>query len=167
MISAAARDRVYEYLDRAGEKVVLDGRRQVDAGVPAGGFFCGPSIIDHASPDDAWSCDEIFGPVLTIVRCNNLEEAIAIENGSPYGNAAAIYTSSGGVAERFVQGASAGMVGVNVGVPVPREPFAFGGWNDSSFGDGDLTGESAIEFWTRSKKVTGKWTQSGAQNWMS
>ncbi len=167
MISAVAKQRVHDYLDQAGDRVRLDGRHQIASGVSTEGFYCGPAIIDHAKPEDAWSCDEIFGPVLTIIRCQTLEEALEIENQSQYGNAAAIYTSSGQVAEEFVERASAGMVGVNVGVPVPREPFAFGGWNDSNFGDGDITGENAIDFWTRSKKITGKWTMSGSRNWMS
>ena len=96
-----------------------------------------------------------------------MEEALDIENANPYGNAAAIYTSSGGTAQYFAERAGAGMIGVNIGVPVPREPFAFGGWNDSRFGEGDLTGDSAIDFWTDSKKVTTKWSSQGKANWMS
>jgi malonate-semialdehyde dehydrogenase (acetylating) / methylmalonate-semialdehyde dehydrogenase len=170
IISEAAYDRITGYLERVeagGAQLLLDGRQAVAADAPKGGRYLGASIIDHAQPDHEASCDEIFGPTLTIIRCDTIEEALAIENGSPYGNAAAIYTSSGGTAQYFVDHASAGMIGVNIGVPVPREPFAFGGWNDSSFGGGDITGETAIDFWSRAKKVTTKWMASGTANWMS
>ncbi len=118
-------------------------------------------------PGHEAACEEIFGPVLTIIRCKTLDEALTIENANRYGNAAAIYTSSGKAAQHFVANASAGMIGVNVGVPVPREPFAFGGWNESCFGEGDITGFSAIDFWTRSKKVTTKWSDEHRRDWMS
>lgn len=170
IISERAYDRITGYLDRAesgGAELILDGRLSVSANAAEGGRYLGASIIDHASPDHEASCQEIFGPTLTIIRCNTLDEAIAIENANPYGNAAAIYTSSGGTAQRFADKASAGMIGVNIGVPVPREPFAFGGWNDSAFGGGDITGPTAIDFWTRMKKVTTKWNPSGTANWMS
>jgi len=170
IISEKAYDRITGYLDRAernGARLVLDGRNSVSEDAPAGGKYLGGCIIDHAKPDHEASCDEIFGPTLTIIRCETLEEALDIENANPYGNAAAIYTSSGGTAQYFAERASAGMIGVNIGVPVPREPFAFGGWNDSRFGEGDLTGDSAIDFWTDSKKVTTKWSSRGTANWMS
>lgn len=168
MISEAARERVSGYIDRAeagGAKLLLDGREQIASN--ADGFFIGPCIIDQASPDHEAACQEIFGPVLTILRCKTLDEAIAIENANPYGNAAAIYTSSGKVAQHFADKASAGMIGVNIGVPVPREPFAFGGWNDSRIGEGEITGFDAMDFWTRSKKVTSKWSNEHSVNWMS
>ncbi|MFC2085594.1 CoA-acylating methylmalonate-semialdehyde dehydrogenase [Bacteroidota bacterium] len=170
IISAAAYDRIIGYLDRAetnGAVLLLDGRRAVTNPANSGGCFVGASIIDQAQPDHEASCDEIFGPTLTIIRCDSLDEALAIENASPYGNAAAIYTSSGGTASYFSERASAGMIGVNIGVPVPREPFAFGGWNESSFGGGDITGKTAMDFWTKSKKITTKWSDSGRSNWMS
>jgi malonate-semialdehyde dehydrogenase (acetylating)/methylmalonate-semialdehyde dehydrogenase len=167
MISEAAKDRVSGYIDRAGAAVVLDGRQQVSEEAPEGGYFIGPGIIEVSEPGHEAACDEIFGPVLTIVRCSTLDEAMAIENANPYGNAAAIYTSSGGVAQRFAERAAAGMIGVNIGVPVPREPFAFGGWHDSRFGEGDITGYGAIDFWTQSKKITSKWSDEHRSNWMS
>ncbi|MFV1981277.1 MAG: CoA-acylating methylmalonate-semialdehyde dehydrogenase, partial [Rhodothermia bacterium] len=170
IISTAAFDRITGYLERAeenGASLRLDGRSAIADGVHPAGKFLGASIIDHARPDHEASCDEIFGPTLTIVRCDTLDEAIEIENASPYGNAAAIYTSSGGTATYFAERAGAGMIGVNIGVPVPREPFAFGGWNDSSFGGGDITGKTAIDFWTRTKKITTKWSDSDRSNWMS
>jgi malonate-semialdehyde dehydrogenase (acetylating)/methylmalonate-semialdehyde dehydrogenase len=170
VISEKARERISGYVERAeagGAKVTFDGRTNVAEDAPEGGYYIGPSIIDHATPNHEAACDEIFGPTLTIIRCKTLEEALAIENGNPYGNAAAIYTNSGRVAQHFAERASAGMVGVNIGVPVPREPFAFGGWNDSSFGGGDITGEGAIDFWTKSKKITTKWSDEHRSNWMS
>jgi len=170
LISEAARERISGYIDRAeagGARVTLDGRGQVAPGAPAGGYWLGPCVIDHASPAHESACDEIFGPVLTIIRCETLEEALAIENANPYGNAAAVYTSSGRVAQLFAERASAGMLGVNIGVPVPREPFAFGGWHDSRFGEGDITGFGAIDFWSRTKKITTKWSDEYKSNWMS
>ena len=173
IISQDAYDRIIGYVERSKEdaELRLDGRtlvsEEVSEDITRGGRYLGPCVIDHATPDHEASCNEIFGPTLTIIRCKSLDEAIAIENANPYGNAAAIYTSSGGVAQRFTERASAGMVGVNVGVPVPREPFAFGGWNDSNFGEGDLTGHGSIDFWTRETKVTTKWSASAASNWMS
>jgi malonate-semialdehyde dehydrogenase (acetylating)/methylmalonate-semialdehyde dehydrogenase len=168
MISSAARDRVSGYIDRAGaDCLLLDGRDQVSAGASPGGYYLGPCIIDGVSAEHESACDEIFGPVLTILRCRTLDEAIAIENACPYGNAAAIYTSSGKVAQVFTERASAGMIGINIGVPVPREPFAFGGWNDSRIGEGDITGFNAMDFWTRSKKITCKWSDEHRGNWMS
>lgn len=168
MISEEARQRVSGYIDRAGEaNVLLDARGNVADEAPDGGYFIGPSIIDGVDQAHEAACDEIFGPVLTILRCDTLEEALAIENNSPYGNAAAVYTSSGKVAQTFVERAGAGMIGVNIGVPVPREPFAFGGWYDSRFGEGDITGFGAIDFWSQSKKITSKWSAEHAANWMS
>ena len=170
IISEAAYDRITGYLERAesnGANLLLDGRGAVVDGLPEGGRYLGASIIDNTTPDHEAVSDEIFGPTLTIIRCDTLDEAIEIENANPYGNAAAIYTCSGGTATYFNDHASAGMIGVNIGVPVPREPFAFGGWNDSSFGGGDITGKTAIDFWTRTKKITTKWSDSHRSNWMS
>ena len=109
----------------------------------------------------------IIGPVLAIVRAKDVDQALAIENASTYGNAASVFTESGGLARYVTERASAGMVGVNVGVPVPREPFSFGGWNDSKYGVGDITGHGSIEFWTRAKKTTTKWNREAGVNWMS
>ena len=170
IISDDAYTRITGYLDRAsaqGATLALDGRDAVADDAPEGGRYLGASIIDHASPNHEASCDEIFGPTLTVIRCATLDDALAIENANPYGNAAAIYTASGGSAEYFTDRASAGMIGVNIGVPVPREPFAFGGWNASSFGEGDITGPTAIDFWSKCKKVTTKWSDSNRANWMS
>ena len=111
--------------------------------------------------------EEVFGPVLAILRADTVDEALRIENSSPYGNAASVFTQSGGMARYVIERTSAGMIGVNIGVPVPREPFSFGGWNESKFGSGDITGKSSIEFLTRSKKTTIKWNPESKVNWMS
>jgi malonate-semialdehyde dehydrogenase (acetylating)/methylmalonate-semialdehyde dehydrogenase len=105
--------------------------------------------------------------VLSIVRVDTLDEAIRIENANAYGNAACIYTTSGAVADYVTERVEAGMVGVNVGVPVPREPFGFGGWNDSKFGTGNITGIDGFRFWTRPRKVTTKWALQKDATWMS
>jgi malonate-semialdehyde dehydrogenase (acetylating)/methylmalonate-semialdehyde dehydrogenase len=169
IINARARDRIAGYLDRAaarGLTLLLDGRGVTVPGKENGNYI-GPSIIDGAKPGDEAACDEIFGPTLTIIRVKSLEEALAIENASPYGNAASIYTQDGATAAHFEARANAGMIGINIGVPVPREPFAFGGWNDSRFGVGDITGRDGLAFWTKTRKVTRKWTAAAAKNWMS
>ena len=169
VISAAARERITRYIDeaeRAGAKVLVDGRRTVVAG-REGGFYIGPTIIDHVTPDMKIAQEEVFGPVLVIVRTKDVDAALAVEQASPYGNAASVFTESGAVARYVMDKASAGMVGVNVGVPVPREPFSFGGWNDSKFGVGDITGAGSVEFWTQAKKMTTKWNREAGTNWMS
>jgi malonate-semialdehyde dehydrogenase (acetylating)/methylmalonate-semialdehyde dehydrogenase len=169
VITAEARERISRYIDEAeaaGAKVIVDGRKTVVPG-REGGFYLGPTIIDHVTADMRIAQEEIFGPVLVIVRANDVETAVRIENASPYGNAASVFTESGGVARYVMEHASAGMVGVNVGVPVPREPFSFGGWNESRFGVGDITGRGSIEFWTQAKKMTTKWNREAGTNWMS
>ena len=169
VISQKALDRIASYIDQAeeaGAEIRLDGRQPRVEGAE-NGFYVAPTIIDRLRPDSPCAQDEIFGPVLSILRVDTLDEAIALENANPFGNAASIYTSSGATARHFSERASAGMIGVNIGVPVPRDPFAFGGWNDSRFGTGDMTGESGVRFWTKTKKITQKWTASASQDWMS
>jgi len=169
VISAAARERITRYIDeaeQAGAKVLVDGRTTVVKGRESG-FYLGPTIIDFVTPDMKIAQEEVFGPVLTIVRTKDVDAALAVENASPYGNAASVFTESGAVARYVMEKASAGMVGVNVGVPVPREPFSFGGWNDSKFGVGDITGAGSVEFWTQAKKMTTKWNREAGTNWMS
>ncbi|PCI09423.1 MAG: methylmalonate-semialdehyde dehydrogenase (CoA acylating) [Flavobacteriaceae bacterium] len=169
VISAAAKERIERYISEAeadGAKILLDGRNTTVAG-KEGGFYVGPTIIDYVTTDMSVAREEIFGPVISIIRAKDLDEAIEIENGSNYGNAAAVFTQSGGLAKQVMERASAGMIGVNIGVPVPREPFSFGGWNDSKFGVGDITGRSSIEFWTQNKKTTTKWNPEAQTNWMS
>ncbi|MDQ3138634.1 MAG: CoA-acylating methylmalonate-semialdehyde dehydrogenase [Gemmatimonadota bacterium] len=169
VITRQARDRIESAIteaEAAGAIVLVDGRNTVVPG-HEGGFYVGPTVLDHVRPDMRIAREEVFGPVLAIVRARDLDEALAVENASPYGNAASIFTESGGLARRTMEQASAGMVGVNVGVPVPREPFPFGGWNDSKFGVGDITGRGSIEFWTKAKKITTKWNREAGTNWMS
>jgi malonate-semialdehyde dehydrogenase (acetylating)/methylmalonate-semialdehyde dehydrogenase len=159
VISAAAKKRIEGFIteaESAGACVLVDGRGVTVAG-REGGFYVGPTVIDHVRPEMRIAQEEVFGPVLAIIRARDVDEAVAIENASPYGNAAAVYTTNGAQAKAIARRASAGMIGVNVGVPVPLEPFGFGGWNDSRFGVGDITGKSSIEFWTQSKKITTRW----------
>ena len=169
MISRQARERIEGFIteaEQAGAQVLVDGR---GARVPGaeGGWYVGPTVIDGVTPAMRIAQEEVFGPVLAIVRAASLDDALEVENASPYGNAAAIFTESGGAARAVLERAGAGMVGVNVGVPVPREPFGFGGWNDSRFGTGDITGRGSIEFWTQSRKITTKWNREAGTNWMA
>jgi malonate-semialdehyde dehydrogenase (acetylating)/methylmalonate-semialdehyde dehydrogenase len=169
VVSAEARTRIEQYIteaEQAGAEVLVDGRETVVKG-KENGYYVGPTIIDHVTPTMRIAQEEVFGPVLAIVRTRDLAGAIKIENASSYGNAASVFTESGGTARYVMEHASAGMIGVNVGVPVPREPFSFGGWNESRFGVGDITGRGSIEFWTKSKKMTTKWNQKHGTNWMS
>jgi len=169
VISKAARERIERYIseaEAAGAKVLVDGRNWKAEGYE-GGYFVGPTVIDFVKPEMAIAKEEVFGPVLAIIRTTDLDSAIDIENSSDYGNAASIFTQSGGMARKFMEAASAGMIGVNIGVPVPREPFSFGGWNDSKFGVNDITGKSSIDLWTNLKKTSVKWNPEGKTNWMS
>jgi len=165
VISAEAKARIVRYIDEAeaaGARVIVDGRRAVVKG-GEGGYFLGPTIIDRVTPEMRIAREEVFGPVLVIIRTRDVDEALEIENASPYGNAASVFTESGGIARRVMERASAGMIGVNVGVPVPREPFSFGGWNESRFGVGDITGRGSIELWTQTKKLTTRWNTTGSE----
>ncbi|MEP6794479.1 MAG: CoA-acylating methylmalonate-semialdehyde dehydrogenase [Saprospiraceae bacterium] len=169
VISKEAKERIERYIteaEKAGAKILVDGRNCVVPG-KENGFYVGPTVIDYVTPDMAIAKEEVFGPVLAIIRAKDIDEALAIENASNYGNAASVFTQSGGMAKKVMEGASAGMIGVNVGVPVPREPFSFGGWNESKFGVNDITGKSSIEFWTKLKKTTVKWNPESKTNWMS
>ncbi len=169
VISKQAKERIERYITEAeqqGAKVLLDGRNaKVDG--KENGYYVGPTVIDFVKPSMKIAQEEVFGPVLAIMRTDTIDEALKIENASPYGNAASVFTQNGGTARYVVEHASAGMVGVNIGVPVPREPFSFGGWNESKFGAGDITGKSAIEFFTKPKKTTTKWSAESKVNWMS
>lgn len=169
VISQAAKERIEKYITEAesqGAKILVDGRNATVKG-KENGSYVGPTVIDFVTPEMSVAKEEIFGPVISILRAKTVDEALAIENNSPYGNAAAVFTQDGGMARYIIERASAGMIGVNIGVPVPREPFSFGGWNDSKFGVGDLTGKSSIEFWTKLKKTTTKWNAEAKTNWMS
>ncbi|WP_411273844.1 CoA-acylating methylmalonate-semialdehyde dehydrogenase [Daejeonella sp.] len=169
VINKESKARIENYISQAekmGARVLVDGRNKVVAG-KENGTYIGATIIDYVTPDMSVAKEEIFGPVISIMRTKTLEEALIIENNNPYGNAASVFTQNGAAARYVIEHASAGMVGVNVGVPVPREPFSFGGWNESRFGVGDITGKSSIEFWTKLKKSTTKWNPQAGVNWMS
>lgn len=159
VISNQAKQRIEGFIgeaEEAGADVLVDGRGATVEGKERGSYV-GPTVIDHITPDMTIAREEVFGPVLAIARAGSIDEALAIENSSSFGNAAAVYTRDGGAARQFADRAGAGMIGINVGVPIPREPFGFGGWNDSRFGVGDITGKSSIAFWTQSKKITSRW----------
>jgi malonate-semialdehyde dehydrogenase (acetylating)/methylmalonate-semialdehyde dehydrogenase len=159
VISEAARERILEWIDKgvsAGGELVLDGRGQGDED----GTFIGPTIIE-ADPDSEIAKEEIFGPVLTLVRARDLEHALEIMNSSPKGNAASIFTTSGGAMRRFRYEAQAGMIGVNIGVAAPMSFFPFTGWKDSFFGDLHAHGRDAIEFYTEKKVVITRWPAEG------
>ena len=169
VISKESKEKIERYIgeaERDGAKILVDGRNASVAG-KEDGYYVGPTVIDFVKPEMSVAKEEIFGPVISIMRTNTVDEALAIENANPYGNAASVFTQNGGMARYIIERASAGMIGVNVGVPVPREPFSFGGWNESKFGVGDITGKSSIEFWTKLKKSTTKWNTEAGVNWMS
>ena len=169
VISKEAKDRIEGYItaaEEAGAKVLVDGRNIVVNGKEEG-FYVGPTVIDFVTPDMAIAQEEVFGPVMSIMRAKEVDDAIRIENNSKYGNAASVFTQSGKAANYVTARVSAGMTGVNIGVPVPREPFSFGGWNESKFGVTDITGKSSISFWTKIKKTTSKWNPEDKVDWMS
>jgi malonate-semialdehyde dehydrogenase (acetylating)/methylmalonate-semialdehyde dehydrogenase len=169
VISRESKERIERYITEAesqGAKILVDGRNTIVKG-KENGTYVGPTVIDYVKPEMSVATEEIFGPVISIMRTNTIDQALAIENASIYGNAASVFTQNGGMARYVIDKASAGMVGVNVGVPVPREPFSFGGWNESKFGVGDITGKSSIELWTKLKKSTIKWNPEAGVNWMS
>lgn len=155
----------------AAGAVILSGHtyREPQAVDPAyaGGYWFPPVILDRVPADARAAREELFGPILSIVRCRTFSEAMAVENANPYGNAASIFTNNGAMGERLAKEARAGMVGVNIGIPVPREPFSFGGINISKFGHGDITGATSLDFWSDLKKVTVKWQMQTDHNWMS
>ncbi len=159
VVTAAARDRVLDAVSggsKQGATVVVDGRDLVVAGHEEG-FFVGPSLLDHVTAEmDAYQ-DEIFGPVLAVVRVSSLEEAIALINANPYGNGTALFTSDGGAARRFQRAVRVGMIGVNVPIPVPMSYYSFGGWKDSLIGDSPIHGPEGVRFYTRAKVVTTRW----------
>lgn len=157
LITREHRDRVASYLDaaaREGASVVVDGRERHFDG---DGFFLGASLVDHVRPGMKVYDDEIFGPVLSVVRVGTYDEAIRLVNDNPYGNGCAIFTRDGGAARRFEFDVVCGMVGVNVPIPVPVAYYSFGGWKQSLFGDTAIYGPAGIDFYTRTKVVTARW----------
>jgi malonate-semialdehyde dehydrogenase (acetylating)/methylmalonate-semialdehyde dehydrogenase len=159
VITAQAKVRVHGYIDdgvRAGARLVRDGRQDRVPDWPHG-YFVGPTIFDDAQPDMPIAREEIFGPVVIVLRVPDLDAAIELVNSSPFGNSASLYTSSGAAAREFRRRIEAGMLGVNIGVPAPMAFFPFSGWKGSFFGDLHAQGKDAIEFYTRRKVVTSRW----------
>jgi malonate-semialdehyde dehydrogenase (acetylating)/methylmalonate-semialdehyde dehydrogenase len=158
VISCAARDRITGWIDRGEGKVVVDGR---GAEGPEGASFVGPTIIDEVSPEADIIEEEVFGPVLTVVRADSLDDAIAIVNRSRFGNGTSIFTENAAAVRRYRHDVEAGMVGVNIGVAAPVAFFPFSGWKDSFLGDIHAHGPDAVEFYTRKKTVTSRYFSSG------
>jgi len=164
VITCAARDRIVGLIDRGvaeGAALVVDGRKPGVAG-HENGFFVGPTLFDRTTPEMAIYREEIFGPVLVIVRSESLEEAIALINSNRYANGAALFTRSGYAARRFQQYVEVGMVGINVPIPVPMAFYSFGGWRNSLFGDLHVHGMDGVRFYTRGKAVTTRWPDDGS-----
>ncbi len=171
LIDKASQERLEAAIAKAeseGARVLVDGRGKKPSGAAyAGGNWLGPTVLDHVRPEMEAAQKELFGPIISIVRVPTLSAALELQHASPYGNAASVFTTNGAVAQHVVENARAGMVGVNVGVPVPREPFSFGGISESRFGHGDITGQGGLDFWSYQKKVTRKWTARTDGSWMS
>jgi malonate-semialdehyde dehydrogenase (acetylating)/methylmalonate-semialdehyde dehydrogenase len=160
LVTGAHRDKVASYLDtgvREGATLAVDGRMHPVIGGGAGGFWLGPSVLDHVTPEMSCYRDEIFGPVLSVIRVPTYDDALRLVSENPYGNGVAIYTNDGGAARRFVAEVEVGMVGVNVPIPVPMAYYSFGGWKASLFGDTHIYGTEGIHFYTRGKAVTSRW----------
>ncbi|MBB5157921.1 CoA-acylating methylmalonate-semialdehyde dehydrogenase [Saccharopolyspora phatthalungensis] len=159
LVTAAHRDRVTSYVDAgvaAGAKLVVDGRGvRADGG--ADGFWLGPTLFDHVGTDMSIYTDEIFGPVLSVLRVPSYDAAIEMLNNNPYGNGTAIFTENGGAARQYCEEVEVGMVGLNVPIPVPVSYYSFGGWKDSLFGDAHAYGPDGLQFYTRTKVVTTRW----------
>jgi malonate-semialdehyde dehydrogenase (acetylating)/methylmalonate-semialdehyde dehydrogenase len=163
LVTGPHRDKVAGYLDsgvREGATLAVDGRHHPVSGDP-GGFWLGPSVLDHVTPGMSCYTDEIFGPVLSVVRVAGHDEALDLINTNPYGNGVAIFTTEGGAARRFVNEVNVGMVGVNVPIPVPVAYYSFGGWKSSLFGDSHVYGTEGVHFYTRTKAVTSRWPGPG------
>mmetsp|Transcript_32148 Transcript_32148/g.47947 ORF Transcript_32148/g.47947 Transcript_32148/m.47947 type:complete len:566 (-) Transcript_32148:144-1841(-) len=173
VIDAGSYEKIMKYIEKSlenGAELLLDGRSwSKNEFAKNGGCWIGPTIIKHSSKEDDAMKEEIFGPVLSIYQVKSWSEAIEIENGNPFGNAASVYTTNGGHAEWFVSRFRASMLGINIGIPVPREPFSFGGLygTQSKYGDMDITGDGAIEFFTNRIKVTSKWPMPNVDEFIS
>ena len=164
VITASARDRIGGLIDRGaaeGAALVVDGRRPEVAGC-AGGFFVGPTLFDRVETTATIYREEIFGPVLSVLRVPSLEDAVAMINANPYANGAAIFTRSGHAARRFEREVEVGMTGINVPIPVPMAFYSFGGWRNSLFGDLNVHGTDGVRFYTRLKTVTSRWPDDGS-----
>ncbi|MGE0878761.1 MAG: CoA-acylating methylmalonate-semialdehyde dehydrogenase [Acidimicrobiia bacterium] len=159
LVTEAHRDKVASYLDagvQAGAELVIDGRKHAIEG-QSGGYWLGPSLLDKVTPEMSVYTDEIFGPVLSVVRVGSYEDAVELVNSNPYGNGTAVFTNDGGAARRFQNEIQVGMVGINVPIPVPMAYYSFGGWKNSLFGDSHAHGTEGVHFFTRGKVVTSRW----------
>ena len=159
LVTRAHRDKVASYLESGvadGAVLAVDGREHPNAG-SADGFWLGPSVLDHVRPGMGCYSDEIFGPVLSVVRASSYEQAVEVINANPYGNGTAIFTNDGGAARRFTHEVEVGMVGINVPIPVPMAFYSFGGWKSSLFGDTHVHGTEGVHFYTKGKAVTTRW----------
>ncbi|MCZ4519171.1 CoA-acylating methylmalonate-semialdehyde dehydrogenase [Rhodococcus ruber] len=159
LVTKAHRDKVSSYVDAgeaAGATLVVDGRG-VKADGGENGFWLGPTLIDHVTPEMSVYTDEIFGPVLSVVRVDTYDDALELINDNPYGNGTAIFTNDGGAARRFQNEVEVGMIGINVPIPVPMAYYSFGGWKNSLFGDSHAHGTEGVHFFTRGKAVTSRW----------
>ncbi|HVE24913.1 MAG TPA: CoA-acylating methylmalonate-semialdehyde dehydrogenase, partial [Sporichthya sp.] len=163
LVTAEAAARVSGYVERTDARVVVDGR---GVQVPGhdGGYWVGPTLLDGVTPASEAYAEEIFGPVLAVVRVATFSEAIQLVNANPYGNGVAIFTRSGAAARRFTREVSVGMVGVNVPIPVPMAFYSFGGWKDSLFGDTHVHGAEGVRFYTRAKAVTTRWPDAAGDH---
>ncbi|MFW6691032.1 CoA-acylating methylmalonate-semialdehyde dehydrogenase [Streptomyces sp. MAR4 CNX-425] len=167
LVTGAHRDRVADLVaagEREGAKVVLDGRGAAAPGAvdgEPGGFWLGPTLLDHVTPEMTVYREEVFGPVLSVLRTGSFEEAVALVNANPYGNGTAVFTNDGGAARRYRTEVEVGMVGVNVPIPVPMAYYSFGGWKNSLFGDTHAHGTEGVHFFTRPKVVTSRWPDPG------
>jgi malonate-semialdehyde dehydrogenase (acetylating)/methylmalonate-semialdehyde dehydrogenase len=164
VVTREAKERIVGYIDRAekaGARVARDGRGLVVPGYERG-FFVGPTVVDMVTPEMEVYRDEIFGPVLSVLRAGTIDEAVALVNANPYGNGTAIFTSSGEAARRFHREVNVGMIGINVPIPVPVAYYSFGGWKDSLFGERRIHGPEGVQFYTRSKVVTSRWPETRA-----
>jgi len=161
VVTRAARDRIVGLIDSGeaqGARLPVDGRRIVVPG-HEDGFFVGPTVLDRVTPEMDVYREEVFGPVLSVVRADDVEDAIALINANPYGNGTALFTASGSAARRFQRGVNVGMIGINVPIPVPMAYYSFGGWKDSLFGDKHVHGPEGVSFYTRAKVVTSRWPE--------
>ncbi|UXA09711.1 CoA-acylating methylmalonate-semialdehyde dehydrogenase [Mycobacterium sp. SMC-8] len=166
LVTKAHRDKVASYIDAgeaAGAKVVVDGRT-VQADGDQDGFWLGPTLLDNVTPDMSVYTDEIFGPVLSVVRVDTYDQALDLINTNPYGNGTAIFTNDGGAARRFQNEVEVGMVGINVPIPVPMAYYSFGGWKASLFGDSHAHGTDGIQFFTRQKAITTRWLDPSSRS---
>ncbi len=160
LVTAAHRDRVACYLDIGAEEgatVAVDGRDVGDVDGDADGFWLKPSLLDHVTPTMRVYTDEIFGPVLSVLRASSYDEGLGLINANPYGNGTAVFTNDGGAARRFREEVQVGMIGINVPIPVPMAYYSFGGWKASLFGDTHAHGADGVHFYTRGKVVTSRW----------